>query len=392
MLGLNFLVANQIDPAIEELSARRRGRRRSARDPPDSRQPVSGEGSGRPRHPGAPEPAAARRICASSSTPTCCSASGSTTSAADSSIARSRRSPKCSGSIRTTIRVDESREAVRRAAPVGRRVRDAAEARRARDGRRPRRGTSEILAFLENELGLDALKRMDYPEAARRFDAAIDLDQRTRPHISISATCGSIKETRRRGRRVGTADRQVARARLSGIRAAGARLSQDRRGRSAFRTLCRRLIAANPQDWRARLALARHLSTHGNGAQTRWSSCSKRWSTIRTRSRCTRRSGRHCRSCSCRRRSSARYVDSRETPSSTSIRTCACAAATAAPSYCGSARTVTSGTHSWRSGSPRRRTPRRRSAAESSARVSFLPLLRNHRHVVELTRRLASRL
>ena len=28
-----------------------------------------------------------------------------------------------------------------------------------------------------------------------------------------------------------------------------------------FPTLCRRLIDANPQDWRARLALARHLST-----------------------------------------------------------------------------------------------------------------------------------
>ena len=39
----------------------------------------------------------------------------------------------------------------------------------------------EILAFLENELGLDALKRMDYAEAARRFEAAIELDERTVP-------------------------------------------------------------------------------------------------------------------------------------------------------------------------------------------------------------------
>ena len=29
-----------------------------------------------------------------------------------------------------------------------------------------------------------------------------------------------------------------------------------------FPALCRRLIDANPQDWRARLALARHLSAH----------------------------------------------------------------------------------------------------------------------------------
>jgi len=32
---------------------------------------------------------------------------------------------------------------------------------------------------------------------------------------------------------------------------------------SRFAELCRRLIAANPQDWRARLALARHLSDAG---------------------------------------------------------------------------------------------------------------------------------
>src|SRR5580765_3136249 len=39
-----------------------------------------------------------------------------------------------------------------------------------RDGQTSQARHHEILAFLENELGLDALKRMDYPEAARRFD------------------------------------------------------------------------------------------------------------------------------------------------------------------------------------------------------------------------------
>src|SRR5262245_65258421 len=40
---------------------------------------------------------------------------------------------------------------------------------------------SEILAFLDNELGMDALKRMDYDDAARRFHAAIELDERNAP-------------------------------------------------------------------------------------------------------------------------------------------------------------------------------------------------------------------
>ena len=38
-----------------------------------------------------------------------------------------------------------------------------------------------ILAFLENEIGLEAMRRKDYSEAVRRFQAAIDLDVRTVP-------------------------------------------------------------------------------------------------------------------------------------------------------------------------------------------------------------------
>src|ERR1700739_91821 len=38
-----------------------------------------------------------------------------------------------------------------------------------------------ILAFLENEIGLEAMRRKDYAEAIRRFDGAIDLDARAVP-------------------------------------------------------------------------------------------------------------------------------------------------------------------------------------------------------------------
>src|ERR1043166_2147285 len=38
-----------------------------------------------------------------------------------------------------------------------------------------------ILAFLENEIGLEALRRKDYTEAIRRFEGAIDLDARAVP-------------------------------------------------------------------------------------------------------------------------------------------------------------------------------------------------------------------
>src|SRR2546428_4256020 len=38
-----------------------------------------------------------------------------------------------------------------------------------------------ILAFLDNEIGLEAMRRKDYAEATRRFESAIDLDARAVP-------------------------------------------------------------------------------------------------------------------------------------------------------------------------------------------------------------------
>src|SRR6266436_5228606 len=46
-------------------------------------------------------------------------------------------------------------------------------------GSRPQ--SQAILAFLENEIGLEAMRRRDYVEAARRFHGAIDLDARAVP-------------------------------------------------------------------------------------------------------------------------------------------------------------------------------------------------------------------
>ena len=46
-------------------------------------------------------------------------------------------------------------------------------------GARPQ--NEAILAFLENEIGLEAMRRSDYAEAIRRFEGAIDLDARAVP-------------------------------------------------------------------------------------------------------------------------------------------------------------------------------------------------------------------
>ena len=120
-----------------------------------------------------------------------------------------------------------------------------------------------ILAFLENEIGLEALRRKNYTEAIRRFEGAIDLDARAVPaYLNL----GDV--------RVLQGDERAAAAiweRLIDVARDRAYLAFDRLEALAIRTgsperftrLCRRLIEEMPSDWRARLALSRHLSASG---------------------------------------------------------------------------------------------------------------------------------
>ena len=119
-----------------------------------------------------------------------------------------------------------------------------------------------ILAFLENELGLQALKEGRLDDAIARFEAAIDLDSRVVPaylHLGDAQhQRGDLAAA------TATWERAIAvapdRAYLS-----LARLEEtyDTLGQpDRFAERCRALTAASPREWRARVALARHL-THG---------------------------------------------------------------------------------------------------------------------------------
>ena len=133
-----------------------------------------------------------------------------------------------------------------------------------RDGQATEGRHQQILAFLENELGLQALKRADYTEAVRRFEAAIELDSRNTPAYlnlgDVRFLQGDAHGATATWERL--IDKAPDRAYLAFPRLENAypETGDPRR----FPDLCRRLIAANPQDWRARLALARHLSTRGD--------------------------------------------------------------------------------------------------------------------------------
>ena len=124
----------------------------------------------------------------------------------------------------------------------------------AEDGR-----SQAILAFLENEMGLQAVARGDYAAAIARFESAIDLDGGVVPAYlnlgDIYARDGRMAQAAEVWEKV--CDRAPERAYLSFDRLT---LAYEKLGApERFSQLCRRLIVNNPQDWRARLALARYL-------------------------------------------------------------------------------------------------------------------------------------
>ena len=121
-----------------------------------------------------------------------------------------------------------------------------------------------------------------------------------------------------------------------------------------FTRLCRRLIDENAQDWRARLALSRHLAASGRPREAldlQFAALVQNPHALGIHQAIWRALGqlRHSR------RLSTATASSRVTPFSTSIRTSACAAATEAPNCSGNARIVTTGTPSSKNGSRRRR-------------------------------------
>jgi len=120
-----------------------------------------------------------------------------------------------------------------------------------------------ILAFLENEMGLQTLKQGDLAGAARRFDAAIELDRRVLPafiHLGdVRLRQGDVPAAIEIWERAIDAAPDRAYLALERLEDAYARSGMETR----FAELCRRLTAAAPREWRARLALARHLGAKG---------------------------------------------------------------------------------------------------------------------------------
>jgi lipopolysaccharide biosynthesis regulator YciM len=127
--------------------------------------------------------------------------------------------------------------------------------------------SQSILAFLENELGMQAMKQHDSAEATRRFQAAIDADATV---IPAYLHLGDVRE--REGDLTGAVaiwekaiDVAPDRAYLALARLE--RVYGTLGGSNRFANLCQRLASATPRDWRARMALARHVTSSGQPAK-----------------------------------------------------------------------------------------------------------------------------
>ena len=189
------------------------------------------------------------------------------------------------------------------------------------------RATRRSSAFLENELGTEAL-RAPAIAAARRgtSQSAIDLDPDDDAGVSEPRRRPARTQGDRAGAdaRVGTADRRgrPSAPTWPSIASSGCTSSQGTPQR--FVELCRRLIAANPQDWRARLALAGTSPTREQPREA-LELLLERSTTTRTASPCTRRSGTCCCSSDLERALVQRYIElDARARCSTSIRTSAC--------------------------------------------------------------------
>ena len=127
--------------------------------------------------------------------------------------------------------------------------------------------SQSILAFLENEIGLQALKDGRLDEAAHHFESAIDMD------ASVITSYLHLGDVQMRQNNAPAAVQTWERA--VDVSPDRAYLAFDRLERaytelqspSRFADLCRRLSSASPREWRARVALARHISAQGRSME-----------------------------------------------------------------------------------------------------------------------------
>jgi lipopolysaccharide assembly protein B len=121
---------------------------------------------------------------------------------------------------------------------------------------------SLVLGHLQAEMGREALQAGRIEAAEKAFRTALSLDRRVFPaHLGL-ADCQAGRDPRQAAAVLEEAVQTAPeRAYLAFERLA--RAYSDSSEPSRFVSLCERMIRQDPRDWRARLALARHLGGEG---------------------------------------------------------------------------------------------------------------------------------
>jgi len=130
------------------------------------------------------------------------------------------------------------------------------------DGQR-RGDNQQILGFLQNQLGTETARAGDTEAAAAMFREAIDIEPKTAPaYLSL----GDMHFERGDAAAAIAAWEALVQTVPDRAYLAFERLERAYKTSAApqrFVALCDQLIARNPQDWRARLALSRHYAAAG---------------------------------------------------------------------------------------------------------------------------------
>jgi lipopolysaccharide biosynthesis regulator YciM len=121
---------------------------------------------------------------------------------------------------------------------------------------------STVLGYLQANLGEEAARLGQRDSAEKAFQTALSLDRRVFPaHLGLAALCAEDDPQRAAGIIEEAIELVPERAYLAFEPIA--RIYAACGEPSRFVALCERLIQKDPRDWRARLALARHLRAEG---------------------------------------------------------------------------------------------------------------------------------
>jgi len=121
-----------------------------------------------------------------------------------------------------------------------------------------------ILAFLETEIGQEARSKTDVKEAISHFESAIELDKSTVPAYlnlgDVRLASGDAKGAISAWEHIINVEPNRAYLAFDRLDDTYPKIGSPKK----FQELCRQLITSNPFDWRARQALARHLTERGS--------------------------------------------------------------------------------------------------------------------------------